>query len=60
MPVKKEELKKKLSNILLEKTVGAQIQSMVKYIEEGEKSTQYFLSLEKKDKQVIALKINKQ
>ena len=40
--IKKEELKKKLSNILLEKEVGAQIRSRAKYIEEGEKSTQYF------------------
>ena len=44
----KKRAKKKLSNILLEKAVGAQIRSRAKYIEEGEKSTQYFLSLEKR------------
>ena len=32
----------------MEKAVGAQIRLRAKYIEEGEKSTQYFLSLEKR------------
>ena len=45
--MKREELKSKLSKILLDKAKGEQIRARAKYIEEGERSTSYFLNLEK-------------
>ena len=40
-------LKKDLFNILNKQAIGAQIRSRARYVEEGEKSTQHFLGLEK-------------
>ena len=44
---KREEIKLKLELIEAEKARAAQIRSRIKWIEEGEKSTKYFLGLEK-------------
>ena len=41
------ERKNKLNIMELHKAKGAQIRSRIKYVEEGEKNTQYFLNLEK-------------
>ena len=41
------EIKEKLSQIYKEKSVGYQIRSRAKWVEEGEKSTSYFFRLEK-------------
>ena len=40
-------LQKKLEILSLHKTKGAQIRSRIKFIEDGEKNTKYFLSIEK-------------
>ena len=40
-------LQENLQQLLAEKNMGAQIRSKAKYVEEGEKSTPYFLNLEK-------------
>ncbi len=40
-------LKTELDSLLTEKAYGAQVRSRARWIEEGEKSTSYFLSLEK-------------
>ena len=58
---KRNRLKIELGCILQEKVIGAQIRSRAKYIEEGEKSTSYFLNLEKKrqtNNRIIKLKHN--
>ena len=47
-------------NLLNKRAVGAQIRSRAKYIEEGEKSTSYFLRLEKQrqtNNKIMMLKI---
>ena len=44
---KKEHMKAKLAKCLEDKASGAQVRSRAKYMEEGEKSTSYFLKLEK-------------
>ncbi len=46
--VEKHALKLELDSLLLEKARGAQVRSRAHWIEEGEKSTSYFLQLEKK------------
>ena len=43
----KEHMKTKLAKCLEDKAFGAQVRSRGKYIEEGEKSTSYFIKLEK-------------
>ena len=40
-------LEDQLETLYLQKTYGAQIRSRIKWIESGEKSTKYFLNLEK-------------
>ena len=40
--------KESLDNLYAEKAIGAQVRSRAKWIEQGEKSTSYFLNLEKK------------
>ena len=45
---KKSELENEYENLYTEKAKGAQIRSRCKYIEEGERSTNYFLNLEKR------------
>ena len=40
-------VKSEIEAIEMEKAKGAQIRSRIKYIEEGEKNTQFFLNLEK-------------
>ena len=40
-------IEKELENEYTKKAIGAQIRSRIKWIEEGEKNTKYFLSLEK-------------
>ena len=55
------ELKGELEKIYLNKLRGFQIRSRVKYYEEGERNTKYFLGLEKKNarnKQINKLMIN--
>ena len=42
------EIKKELDNCYLADAKGAQIRAKAKYVAEGERSTKYFLSLEKK------------
>ena len=44
----KNELRNKIDVIYLEKAKGAQVRSKVKWLEDGERNTKYFLSLEKK------------
>ena len=44
---KREELKHCWCNLICKSAEGAQIQAQAKYVEQGEKSTNYFLSLEK-------------
>ena len=44
---KRDELSSQLTKMLFEKAKGAQIRARAKYIEDGERSTAYFLSLEK-------------
>ena len=46
--VKKKELEKQLSELCNDKFKGAQIRSRAKWIEQGEKNSNYFLSLEAK------------
>ena len=41
------DIKEKLSQIYKEKSIGYQIRSRAKWVEEGEKSTSYFFRLEK-------------
>ena len=47
MKRKRETVKKNLFDLSNKLAIGAQIRSRARYIEEGEKSTQYFLGLEK-------------
>ncbi len=49
-------IKEEYEKINLEKTRGAMIRSRAKYIEHGEKSTKYFLSLEKKNSEIRHIK----
>ena len=44
---RKEALEREINTILSEKALGAQIRARAKWIEKGEKSTSYFLRLEK-------------
>ncbi len=40
-------LKKELDDLYLDRAAGAQVRSKVKWVEEGERSTSYFLAVEK-------------
>ena len=44
----RNDLKRDLDKLYAKNAKGAQIRSRVKWVEEGEKSSAYFLSLEKK------------
>ena len=44
---KREQLKHRWCNLICKSAQGAQIRAQAKYVEQGEKSTNYFLSLEK-------------
>ena len=54
----RSELKNKLDALLTEKTIGYQIRSKSKWIEEGEKNTAYFLNLEKNRQSQSVIKKN--
>ena len=57
---RRSELKNKLDALLTEKTIGYQIRSKSKWIEEGEKNTPYFLNLEKnRQSQSVIKKLQK-
>jgi len=47
MFIKRREIKQKLDDYYREKSEGYQIRSRVKWVEDGEQSTKYFLNLEK-------------
>ena len=49
----RKNLKYKLDQLYIDKARGAQIRSRVKWIEEGEKSSSYFLNLERKGKVIM-------
>jgi len=49
-------LKQQLDDLYLEKGIGAHVRSRVKWIEEGERSTQYFLAVEKNRQGTNAIK----
>ena len=48
-------MKDQLDELYTKKSKGYQIRAKAKYVEQGEKSTQYFLGLEKRGKTRIVL-----
>ncbi len=54
--MKRKLLKQQLDDLHFEKGIGAHVRSRVKWIEEGERSTQYFIGVEKKRQNINAIK----
>ena len=52
LPIKRESLKNELNNLYQENSTAAYIRSRAKWLEEGEKSTPYFLNLEKQHQSI--------
>jgi hypothetical protein len=50
---KKRKLENELTELINKKAKGAQIRSRAKWIVDGEKSTSYFLTLEKKRQKIF-------
>ena len=44
-----EDIKSKIATHVRQKTLGAKIRSRIRWYEEGEKSTKYFMNLEKRN-----------
>ena len=52
---KRENIRKQMLNLLNKRAVGAQIRLRANYIDKGEKSTSYFLRLEKQKQTIKSL-----